>query len=47
MSVKGILRKTVGLPVAIDRWAGAVHGAPRNDKSGTSNDWVLYTMFAR
>ena len=45
MSVKGIIRKTIELPIALDRWAGAVHGTPKTGKS--TNDWILYTMFAR
>ncbi len=45
MSVKRILRKTVELPITLDRWAGPVRGKSKAEKSST--DWLLYTMFAR
>ena len=45
MNVKRIIKKTVEFPIALDRWAGPVHGMSKAEKS--TNDWLLYTMFAR
>ncbi|MFQ5872726.1 MAG: hypothetical protein ACE5JL_02850 [Dehalococcoidia bacterium] len=54
-SVKGILKKTAALPVAVDRWMGAINGAPvlvsyqslGHARPHDKDDWYLYTFIRR
>ncbi len=55
MSVKRLLKKAVGVPVAVDRWMGAINGASvlvsyqslGHAKPHDKDDWYLYTFIRR